>query len=70
MAIRLGETAPDFTAQTTMGEISFHDWLGDGWGLLFSRPADFTPVCTTGLGRTSALKSEFDKRNVKAVAFS
>jgi alkyl hydroperoxide reductase subunit AhpC len=70
MAIRLGEVAPDFTAQTTMGEISFHDWLGDGWGLLFSHPADFTPVCTTELGRTAALKSEFDKRNVKAIAVS
>ncbi|MEM0994864.1 MAG: peroxiredoxin [Bacteroidota bacterium] len=70
MAIRLGEIAPDFTAQTTMGEISFHDWLGDGWGLLFSHPADFTPVCTTELGRTAALKSEFEKRNVKAIAVS
>jgi len=70
MAIRLGETVPDFTAQTTQGEISFHEWLGDGWGLLFSHPADFTPVCTTELGRTAALKSEFDKRGVKAIAVS
>ncbi|MEL6719293.1 MAG: peroxiredoxin [Bacteroidota bacterium] len=70
MAIRLGETAPDFTAQTTQGEISFHDWLGEGWGLLFSHPADFTPVCTTELGRTAALKGEFEKRNVKAIAIS
>ncbi len=70
MAIKLGETAPDFTAMTTEGEISFHDWLGDSWGLLFSHPADFTPVCTTELGRTAALKSEFEKRNVKAMAVS
>ncbi|MEM9992231.1 MAG: peroxiredoxin [Bacteroidota bacterium] len=70
MAIRLGETAPDFTAQTTQGEISFHEWLGDGWGLLFSHPADFTPVCTTELGRTAALQGEFQKRNVKAIAVS
>lgn len=70
MAIRLGETAPDFTTQTTQGEISFHEWLGEGWGLLFSHPADFTPVCTTELGRTAALKGEFDKRNVKAIAVS
>lgn len=70
MAIRLGDTAPDFTAQTSMGEISFHDWLGDSWGMLFSHPADFTPVCTTELGRTATLKPEFDKRNVKAIAVS
>ncbi|HKK77534.1 MAG TPA: peroxiredoxin [Saprospiraceae bacterium] len=70
MAIRLGETAPDFKAQTTMGEINFHDWLGDSWGLLFSHPADFTPVCTTELGRTAALAGEFAKRNVKAIALS
>ena len=70
MAIRLGETAPDFTALTTEGEIKFHDWLGDSWGLLFSHPADFTPVCTTELGRTAALKGEFEKRNVKVLAVS
>ncbi|MEM0992568.1 MAG: peroxiredoxin [Bacteroidota bacterium] len=70
MAIRLGQTAPDFIASTTQGEISFHDWLGDGWGLLFSHPADFTPVCTTELGRTAALQGEFAKRNVKAIAIS
>ncbi len=70
MAVRLGDIAPDFKAQTTMGEISFHDWLGDSWGLLFSHPADFTPVCTTELGRTAALKSEFDKRGVKVIALS
>jgi alkyl hydroperoxide reductase subunit AhpC len=70
MAIRLGEIAPDFTAETTMGEINFHEWLGDSWGLLFSHPADFTPVCTTELGRTAALSGEFEKRNVKAIALS
>ena len=70
MALRLGDIAPDFTAQTTQGEINFHEWLGDGWGLLFSHPADFTPVCTTELGRTAALKSEFAKRGVKAIAVS
>lgn len=70
MAIKLGDIAPDFTAQTTQGEIKFHEWLGDGWGLLFSHPADYTPVCTTELGRTAQLKSEFDKRKVKAIAVS
>ncbi|MFK7978648.1 MAG: peroxiredoxin [Saprospiraceae bacterium] len=70
MAIKLGQTAPNFTAQTSMGEINFHEWLGDSWGMLFSHPADFTPVCTTELGRTAALKGEFDKRNVKAMAVS
>ena len=70
MAIKLGETAPNFTAQTSMGEINFHEWLGESWGMLFSHPADFTPVCTTELGRTAALKGEFDKRNVKAMAVS
>lgn len=70
MTIRLGDIAPDFTAQTTMGEISFHEWLGDKWGLLFSHPADFTPVCTTELGKTAALMDEFEKRNVKVIALS
>lgn len=70
MAIKLGQIAPNFTAQTSMGEINFHEWLGDGWGMLFSHPADFTPVCTTELGRTAALKEEFAKRNVKAMAVS
>lgn len=70
MAIRLGDIAPDFTAETTEGTINFHEWLGDGWGLLFSHPADYTPVCTTELGRTAQLKSEFEKRNVKAIAVS
>ncbi|NJL75486.1 MAG: peroxiredoxin [Saprospiraceae bacterium] len=70
MTIRLGDIAPDFIAQTTMGEISFHEWLGDKWGLLFSHPADFTPVCTTELGKTAALMDEFEKRNVKVIALS
>lgn len=70
MAIRLGEVAPDFTAMTTEGEVSFHNWLGDSWGLLFSHPADFTPICTTELGRTASLKEEFDKRGVKVMAVS
>jgi len=70
MSLKLGNTAPNFTAITTMGEINFYDWLGDGWGMLFSHPADFTPVCTTELGRTAALKGEFAKRNVKAMAVS
>jgi alkyl hydroperoxide reductase subunit AhpC len=70
MAIRLGDDAPDFSATTTEGEIKFHDWKGDSWAVLFSHPADFTPVCTTELGRTAALKGEFDKRNTKAIAIS
>ncbi len=70
MDIKLGDTAPDFTAKTTEGEIRFHDWLGNSWGVLFSHPADYTPVCTTELGRTAQLKSEFDKRNVKVMAVS
>lgn len=70
MAIRLGDTAPDFTADTTEGTIEFHKYIGDGWGILFSHPKDYTPVCTTELGRVANLKSEFDKRNVKVLALS
>lgn len=70
MALRLGDTAPDFTAETSEGKISFHDWLGDSWGLLFSHPADYTPVCTTELGTTAKLKDDFEKRNVKVAALS
>ena len=70
MAIRLGDTAPDFTADTTEGTIELHKYLGDGWGILFSHPKDYTPVCTTALGRVANLKSEFDKRNVKVLALS
>ena len=70
MAIRLGDIAPNFTAQTSMGEINFHEWLGDSWGMLFSHPADYTPVCTTELGRTAALSGEFQKRGVKTIALS
>jgi len=70
MAIRLGDTAPDFTADTTEGTIEFHKYLGGGWGILFSHPKDYTPVCTTELGRVANLRSEFDKRNVKVLALS
>ena len=70
MAIRLGDQAPDFTAESTAGTIEFHKYLGDSWGVLFSHPKDFTPVCTTELGRVAALKPEFDKRHVKVIGLS
>ncbi len=70
MALRLGDKAPDFTVESTEGSIAFHNYLGDSWGVLFSHPKDFTPVCTTELGRVAALKSEFDKRNVKVIGLS
>ncbi|MDD2791923.1 MAG: peroxiredoxin [Sediminibacterium sp.] len=70
MSIRLGDDAPNFTAKTSKGEINFYEYLGNSWGVLFSHPADYTPVCTTELGRTAQLKAEFDKRNVKVLALS
>lgn len=70
MSLRLGDTAPNFRAKTSQGEIDFYDYLGDSWGILFSHPADYTPVCTTELGRTAALKEEFAKRHTKVLALS
>ena len=70
MALRLGDEAPNFTAETTEGKLDFHQWLGGGWGILFSHPRDYTPVCTTELGAVAKMKSEFDKRGVKVLAIS
>ncbi|HXI54070.1 MAG TPA: peroxiredoxin [Candidatus Saccharimonadales bacterium] len=70
MALRLGDDAPNFTAQTTEGPLDFHQWLGSGWGILFSHPRDYTPVCTTELGTVAKIKNEFEKRNVKVIAIS
>lgn len=70
MSIKLGDTAPNFVAETTAGKIDFHEYLGDSWGMLLSHPADFTPVCTTEIGRTAQLQNEFDKRNVKVLVVS
>jgi alkyl hydroperoxide reductase subunit AhpC len=70
MGLQLGDTAPDFTAETTEGTVSFHEWLGEGWGVLFSHPADFTPVCTTELGTVARIKPEFAKRGVKVIGIS
>ena len=70
MSLRLGDIAPDFSAETTQGYINFHEWLGNSWGMLFSHPGDFTPICTTELGKTSLLKGEFEAKGVKVIAVS
>lgn len=70
MGLRINQTAPDFTAETTQGTINFHDWIGDGWGILFSHPKNFTPVCTTELGAMAGIASEFEKRNAKIIGIS
>ena len=70
MSLRINDTAPDFTAETTQGRISFHDWIGDGWAILFSHPKDFTPVCTTELGAVAGLQNEFAARNCKVIGIS
>ncbi|MEY2705267.1 MAG: hypothetical protein RL407_1329, partial [Bacteroidota bacterium] len=70
MSLQLGDIAPDFTAESSLGILRFHEYLGTSWGVLFSHPADFTPVCTTELGRTAGLQAEFEKRNVKVLALS
>jgi alkyl hydroperoxide reductase subunit AhpC len=70
MSLQIGQTVPDFEAETTEGRIKFHDWIGDSWAVFFSHPKDFTPVCTTELGKMASLKSEFDKRNTKVIAIS
>ncbi|MGV3505153.1 MAG: peroxiredoxin [Adhaeribacter sp.] len=70
MSLRLGDIAPDFTAETSQGTISFHEWLGDSWGVFFSHPRDYTPVCTTELGAVAKIKGEFDRRNTKVIAIS
>ncbi|MCB1308857.1 MAG: peroxiredoxin [Leptospiraceae bacterium] len=70
MALRIGDEAPDFTVETTEGQIKFHDWIGNGWAVLFSHPADYTPVCTTELGYMARIKPEFDRRNVKIIGLS